>query len=303
MKILLGLLAYNNFEKTTKLCLDSLLPQIDNDYIKLKVLDNNSSDGSCSKLVDYYKSNKKKFSYELSDENLGFPAGFNKIFNNQSEDWFIIVDSDTFFPNNSIKTLYKILENSKNNQKIIVPLTNSAGNCQHIQFKNKDIDSVLKSYQEIVVNGSDYLQEIYRGDFFCAAIKSELWKELKGFDEIYGLGYYEDFDFCVRAKKIGFPTFLAEKWFVFHKGSESFKHEKKQNNLLKTNKKIFLAKHPLIKLLHRRNDILQLLLKQTDNKKNPLFISRVNYLYSDLPKSPLKKFLWLIKLNLKKINK
>jgi len=41
-------------------------------------------------------------------------------------------------------------------------------------------------------------------------------------DEKFGIGMFEDDDYCIRAKKAGFTIAVVEDCFVFHKGSVSF---------------------------------------------------------------------------------
>ena len=113
MKIISGILSYNRFDSTTKLCLDSLLPQIKElkDF-KLIVLDNKSTDKSEKKLEEYYKNNLD-FTLTLSQENLGFTAGFNKLFKDNDAEWILLIDSDTIFPKNSINNLIKAFKHNE----------------------------------------------------------------------------------------------------------------------------------------------------------------------------------------------
>jgi len=304
MKIISGILSYNRFDSTTKLCLDSLLPQIKElkDF-KLIVLDNKSTDKSEKKLEDYYKNNLD-FTLTLSQENLGFTAGFNKLFKDNEAEWILLIDSDTIFPKDSINNLIKALNLAKEDQQIIGPLTNNAGNSQHIYFETSNFNQVSEELDELIFSGFDSLIEIFRADFFCVAIRSKLWEKLQGFDEKFGLGYYEDFDFCMRAMEYGYKSYLYEKWFVFHQGSASFKHDRNQKKLLKINKNIFKNRHPKIKLYHRRDDVLNLTINTKNKIRKNNFINkkRLTYLNNDLPKGFFKRILWIMKLKKHHLN-
>jgi len=304
MKIISGILSYNRFDSTTKLCLDSLLPQIKElkDF-KLIVLDNKSTDKSEKKLEDYYKNNLD-FTLTLSQENLGFTAGFNKLFKDNEAEWILLIDSDTIFPKDSINNLIKALNLAKEDQQIIGPLTNNAGNSQHIYFETSNFNQVSEELDELIFSGFDSLIEIFRADFFCVAIRSKLWKKLQGLDEKFGIGYYEDFDFCMRAMEYGYKSYLYEKWFVFHQGSASFKHDKNQKKLLKINKNIFKTRHSKIKLYHRRDDVLNLTINIKNKVRENNFINkkRLTYLNNDLPKGFFKRILWIMKLKKHHLN-
>jgi GT2 family glycosyltransferase len=55
----------------------------------------------------------------------------------------------------------------------------------------------------------------------CLAVPASVWRQLEGFQELYET-YYEDFDFCLRARRAGFNVIVHPKWILFHKVSRSF---------------------------------------------------------------------------------
>ena len=57
---------------------------------------------------------------------------------------------------------------------------------------------------------------------FCLLLRREVLEQIGGFDERYGLGFFDDDDLCVRAQKTGFELLLALNVFVHHFGSRTF---------------------------------------------------------------------------------
>ncbi len=53
---------------------------------------------------------------------------------------------------------------------------------------------------------------------FCLYIRHEARELLGGFDEIYGAGYGEETDFCLRAVQAGFVNVLDDRTVIFHHG-------------------------------------------------------------------------------------
>jgi GT2 family glycosyltransferase/SAM-dependent methyltransferase/glycosyltransferase involved in cell wall biosynthesis len=49
------------------------------------------------------------------------------------------------------------------------------------------------------------------------AIRTDLWRELGGFDEAYGPGYYEDVDLCFRLRELGHELWFEPRARVVHK--------------------------------------------------------------------------------------
>jgi len=65
--------------------------------------------------------------------------------------------------------------------------------------------------------------DVYQVDYVsgcCMMIKREVFERIGFFDEEFFL-YYEDVDFCLRAKKAGFKTFVLPSASVVHKLSVS----------------------------------------------------------------------------------
>ncbi|MBI2595316.1 glycosyltransferase family 2 protein [Candidatus Daviesbacteria bacterium] len=73
--------------------------------------------------------------------------------------------------------------------------------------------------------------------------KRSLWKKLKGFDKQFFL-YWEDADFCIRAKKMGLKIILVPQAKIWHQGSASVGADNPiKHYYLKRNSMIFLKKH------------------------------------------------------------
>lgn len=58
---------------------------------------------------------------------------------------------------------------------------------------------------------------------FCFYVKWEILSEFGTFDEAYHEGYQEENDLVLRANRAGYRAILANKAFVWHEGSQSFK--------------------------------------------------------------------------------
>lgn len=73
--------------------------------------------------------------------------------------------------------------------------------------------------------------------------KRSLWKRLDGFDEQFYL-YWEDADFCIRAKKLGLKIILVPQARIWHQGSASVGADNPvKHYYLKRNSMIFIRKH------------------------------------------------------------
>ena len=78
---------------------------------------------------------------------------------------------------------------------------------------------------------------------FLMMIRRELLDRIGGFDPVFGLGNYDDDDYCLRARLAGYQLLIADDVFVHHYGSLSFnKNPEAFSGLLEKNREVFGAK-------------------------------------------------------------
>ncbi len=292
------LLSYGKFATTTKPCLDSLLSDSHNKYFRMTVVDNCSTDNSAEEIRAYLK-NQPQIHAVFLDTNTGFSGGMNYGASLTDGEWLLLVNSDTIFLQGSLVSLYHALQQQSADVSMVGPITNAAGNGQGYNILGNSND-VLRAAGFVQRTPCHALFPCYRLDFFCVAIRRSLWDKLNGLDPVFGLGYYEDTDFSMRAKALGCRMMICEDAFVYHVGGSSFSANPQTRKLIKRNKKIFLRRHPDAKLLHQREDNLAVLeeyakLRQTSHWNEGLSIRlkyRLDELNANMPRSPLKRWLW-----------
>ena len=298
-------LGYGRFFETSKLCLESLLPI--SEHVAVTVFDNGSLDSSATLQEEFVKEHPEIRSV-LSQSNLGFAAGMNAAVASTETpcEWLMLVGNDTIFHPQALQIMTDAMKKVPDHVGIIGPMTNSAGNAQELRALGNQVAEVFKTWDKNTFQTEPTLSPLYRADFFCVAIKKSVWDRLGGLSLSYGKGYYEDFDFCLRSRLTGYETVMLENALVYHQGSASFKNDSGQAELIKVNKMIFLSQFPNVELRHRRLDqykTLEFYLSQKYgigliNYISQLAELRIQSLLLDLPKSPIKKWLWLKKISL-----
>lgn len=292
------LLSYGKFATTTKLCLASLVDECANENFRLTVIDNCSPDNSANEIREYLKT----YPYvraEYLETNTGFGGGMNYGASLADGEWLLLVNSDTIFAPGALVSLYRALQNQPADVSMVGPITNAAGNDQDYKISGNQ-GEVLQQAKFVQEFPCQVLIPCYRLDFFCVAIRRSLWQKLHGLDPIFGLGYYEDTDFSMRAKSAGSRMMICEDAFVYHAGGSSFASNPKAKKLIKRNKKIFIHRHPDAVLHHKREGNLAALeeyaiLRQQGKWNEGLAIRaklRAEALLADRPRSPLKNWLW-----------
>ena len=297
------LLSYGKFATTTKPCLDSLLADCANENFRLTVIDNCSPDNSADEIREYLKPYPHVRTHFLK-ENIGFAGGMNYGDSMAKGEWLLLVNSDTIFAPGSLTALYHTLQSQLADIGMVGPITNAAGNGQDYKISG-NASEVLAQAHFVQQFPCHTLIPCYRLDFFCVAIRRSLWEQLHGLDPIFGLGYYEDTDFSMRAKATGSCILICEDAFVYHVGGASFSTNPKARQLIKRNKKIFLRRHPHAALHHKREGNLAVLEEYARLRKEGIWNEgleirsklRNEALRTDLPRSTIKKWLWQRKVN------
>jgi GT2 family glycosyltransferase len=295
----LVVLGFRNFEATTKPCLESLSPWLDDPDIEVIVVDNGSPDDSAQKTVQWCDVHPSVRCL-ASESNRGFAGGMNWGAEHARGRWLLLVNNDTLFPAHALDALQQVLRALPDEVAMVGPVTNAAGNGQRLWKPGSTQQEWLQIGAWLNTHPTRALMPAYRCDFFCIAIRRDVWDLLGGLDLQFGLGYYEDFDFSLRLSKAGFRQLITEDVFILHTGSATFKGDASARALIKRNKKLLRAKHPDARFEHTRLGNLAVLETYFAIKARgdwtPALEARLQLrqaaLQGDAPRSLLKSWLW-----------
>lgn len=181
-----------------------------------------------------------------NDRNLGFVGTVNRgmVFDTATD--VILLNSDTIVTPGWFE---KILRCADSDRTIgtITPFSNNAEICSFPAFcKNTpiselpNIDLIAEALEQAAV---PVYPDIPTGIGFCMFVRRALIRKIGLFDEkSFGLGYGEENDFCMRAKKSGFRNVLCDDAFVAHTGSRSF--DERKYALMEANLRKLTDMHP-----------------------------------------------------------
>jgi GT2 family glycosyltransferase len=246
------ILSYNSFETTTRECLESLLPNAHQEGFEIVVIDN-ASDCATRQALEAYRGNSH-LKVVFNENNHGYAAGNNQGVAFARGETIVLLNSDTVVPSGAIKNMCDALQNNTQ-LSMVGPVTNEVGNEQAIWTRGKVVTDILSEGQEWVSHASASHIPTKQLSFFCSALTRETWDQVGELDKNFGLGYYEDTDYCIRVSQKGLEMRVLEDVFVYHQGSASFgRVPQKVKNLMRENKKKMQAKYPFsIELLHKRD--------------------------------------------------
>ncbi len=296
----LVVLGFRNFDRTTKPCLESLVPWFQDPQIEVLVVDNGSPDDSGPKTAAWCAAHPE-VKCLLSQSNRGYAGGMNWGAAQARGKWLLLVNNDTVFPAHTLDALKRVINEAPTDVAMLGPVTNAAGNGQRLWKPAATFEEWLQIGAWLNQHPTHQLMPAYRCDFFTIAIRRDAWDRLGGLDLAFGLGYYEDFDFSLRLAKAGYRQMITEDVFILHVGSATFQGSKSARELIKRNKKLLQSKHPDARFEHTRLGNLAVLQVYAQLKEQGRWTAELEFrfnlrrdaLLGDAPRSVFKRWIWM----------
>ena len=272
--------------------------------LEIIVVDNNS-DQTTQKGLRAAAGQDPRLRLILKESNSGYSGGNNTGVRESSPEILILLNSDTEVLPGAIPRLVELM-NEHPDWSMLGPVSNQSGNDQHIHTVGTTVQEILSEGAAWCAHSHDchYPTDILH--FFCVVIRKDVYNQLNGLDEEFGLGYYEDTDFNYRAVKARMKLMITEDVFVYHRGSGSFsKTSAAVRKMVKQNKKLFKKKQGHgHNTAHWRLKNLTAMARYVEQVTPDAPLEDLRYKFSNrqtltrqlLPNSPIKRFFYLRKL-------
>lgn len=208
------------------------------DPSKLIVVDNNSTDGT----QEYLHGMEWILTIE-NTHNLGFPAGINSALHSIFTPYFVIVNNDIIFTPRWLDILISVIKQDKELGILGVTSNNVSGIQRVLAPPYEDNAGLYKASRDLSQKNDGHIQYHPRIVFICTLIKTELLQKIGPLDERYGLGNFEDDDYCLRSIIAGYKTAFTKSVYIHHYGSKSFVENKvNYKALMRRNAQLFTQK-------------------------------------------------------------
>ncbi|NQU95529.1 MAG: glycosyltransferase family 2 protein [Candidatus Omnitrophica bacterium] len=222
---------WNNPELTRD-CVNSIIKHTRYPY-RIVIIDDASEAYTRQYLDTLKKDTGGKTNVIRNAKNQGFVKSVNRGMEHSDAPYVCIMNNDTIATNGWLGEAICILRENPN-----IGLINPSSNTS-CQFPGKlSIDAYAETLK--VFKGS--YQELYTCRAFAMIVKREVIKKIGYLDEQYGMGYFDDTDYCKHAQKLGYMTVRSKASYVYHKESQSFSLVKEKSNIFLENEKKFVSK-------------------------------------------------------------
>jgi GT2 family glycosyltransferase/tetratricopeptide (TPR) repeat protein/2-polyprenyl-3-methyl-5-hydroxy-6-metoxy-1,4-benzoquinol methylase len=199
----------------TRLCIDSLRLRTDEPY-ELIFVDNGSTDGT----VDYLNS-LEEVTVIANPDNRGFPAAANQGIRAAKGNQILLLNNDTVLTTGWLRRMLDLLDRQPE-VGLVGPCSNSCSGPQEIQFSYRRLESLDGFGWEWGKAHHRHVMEVDRLVGFCFLFRRSVIDQIGLLDERFGIGNFEDDDFCRRAIAAGFKAAIAADSFIHHFGSRTF---------------------------------------------------------------------------------
>lgn len=230
-----------------KQCLDALPEAFGNIPYKVIILDN----ASPKEEADPFYSQYKGMDIIRNRENLGFPASCNKMFNRGVSPLVFFLNSDVILHAGSMLPLVKAMDDPKigiAGMKLLFPEVTDlpqdgrirpAGKVQHIGLTTTIHADFIHQFLGWSPDNPrvNAVRDVYAVTGAALLTRRVLYKQAGGFYEGYGKGSFEDVDYSLTIREMGYNVIVVpEAVGVHHTGATSqaynMPHPLQQNRLI-----------------------------------------------------------------------
>ena len=219
-KISIVVVTFNNRE-LNRACLESVFARTEWPRYEVIAVDNGSTDGTPALLEELARAHPNLRVIALP-ENRGFPGACNAGLAEASGDPLVLLNNDTVVTRGWLTALHRHLATSPR-LGLVGPVTNAIANEARIDAGYSDLAGLPRWAADWVRRHDGETFEIPMLAFFCVATRREVFEAAGLLDERFGLGLFEDGDYCRRVRANGWEIRCARDAFVHHWQNASFR--------------------------------------------------------------------------------
>lgn len=207
------------------------------------VADNASTDDS----VNYVRANFPTVKIIQNKENGGYAKGYNDALKQIEADIFCLLNNDVEVTEHWLDPILKTFQDEPNTA-IIQPKLLDFNNKDHFEYagaaggfidkygypycRGRIFDTIEKD------NGQYKDATIFWASGACLFIRSNVFKELNGFDEAF-FAHFEEIDLCWRAFNLGYTVKYVTNSSVYHVGGATLKNTSPRKTYLNFRNSLF----------------------------------------------------------------
>ncbi len=227
---------------------DIIIPTYENEDLTIKCLESiqkNTKEGSyriiwvdnASKIRSNIERIIKQFNHIsiTNEKNLGFVGAVNKGLEQSTAPYICLLNNDTIVSPNWLEKLINALKKDQSlgivGATTAPPLEPTKYDSHHCTSHIEDIAGkiIFPPFSNLDQFNKD-LEQKFSGQtfdipfvaFLCAVLKREVFQKIGPLDPNYAMGMYDDNDYNIAARRLGYKTQLLYDTCIYHKGRSTF---------------------------------------------------------------------------------
>jgi GT2 family glycosyltransferase len=267
-----------NLKGITERCIESIIKNTRCQY-RLIIIDN-GSEAETKQYLEGLKNDSRLKNYSLirNEENLGCTKAINQGMRASGAEYMVVLNNDTICYQEWLSELIDVAASAPD-IGIVNPNSNNLGfHCPRGMNMDKYVLSLTQKYK------GKYI-EMTTAVGFCSLIKKEVVAKIGVYDEAFGMGYFDDTEYSMRARESGYKTVFAKAPYVYHDEHVSFNILGSLEEIFKKNRKLFHEKFGVPKrilyILTKENKTYFKVLKE----ETYALANKFNWIRVFLPKS------------------
>lgn len=238
--------AYGNWE-LLQACIQSCIDTLD-EHDRVLVIDDATPEEGFFPRLQRFAEPYPSIQVLRNSKNIGFVASCNRAVLEEelTDNDILLLNADAALTDGAVREMKECLYSAERHG-VCCPRSNDA-TILTFPSKTSTWDTHISASQrherwKQVRQHLPRMSLIPTGVGFCMLIKRSLIRRFGLFDPVYGRGYNEENDFCMRIGAMGYSAVMANHAFVFHKGGASFMPKEAQE-LEERNREILHARYP-----------------------------------------------------------
>jgi GT2 family glycosyltransferase len=184
------------------------------------VVDNGSSDGTADVLAEA-AARWEAVRIERNEDNRGFAAACNQAARLADGELLCFLNNDTVV---TPGWLAPLVDAVRRHQRVgmVGPVSNGVANEARVKAPYADLEELRQWAEARAAARAGRSFPIPMLALYCAVLRREVWDEVGELDEAFGVGMFEDDDYCRRLRRAGYTLRCREDSFVHHWQQASF---------------------------------------------------------------------------------